>query len=412
MLHVEEWMDIKLLAKQGHSIRAIARLTGCSRNTVANVLSQAAPQPFQTPPRASKLDPYKPYLLERTQQYPLSAVRLLEEIRPMGYEGGIAILRRYLATLAPEKRAKARATVRFETGPGHQAQVDWAHCGRFPDALGQMVSVYCFTMVLGFSRMLYIQFTPSMDLPALLACHLDAFAFFGGWTSELLYDNMAQVRLPNREWNPLFLDFAHHYGFTPRTHRPYRPRTKGKVERMVGYVKDNFLLGRSFVDFTDLNTQGRHWLDQVANVRTHATTGRRPVDLFGKEGLVSLASAAPYRLRHSSVHRVDAEGYVHLHRSRYSLSPEHVGKTVIVEVADQRVIIRAGDLILVEHARAAKQGSCVTKPEHVAAFWQLARPGPSPGVTGAGRPPWQLTFQLEVETTPLSRYAELAEVAA
>jgi transposase len=407
MLTVEEWMDVKMLANQGHSARSIARITGYSRNTVAKLLAQTAPEPFQPPPRPSKLDPFKAYLLQRCAQYPLSAVRLLEEIRPMGFDGSLCILQRFLAPLRAQQRTQARATVRFETPPGHQAQVDWAHCGSFPDRRGEWVKIYAFVMVLGFSRMLFVQFTTTMDLAQLLACHLEAFAFFGGWTKELLYDNMAQVKLPaSAEWNPLFLDFAQYYGFIPRTCRPRRPRTKGKVERVVDYVKDNFLLGRRFADPADLNAQGRHWLTHTANVRIHATTGQRPLDLLRAERLTPLASLAPYRYTQKSVRQVSAEGFVHLERSVYSVHPEHVGKRVLVEEGEQRVIVRVGDLIVAEHARAPKPGSCMVHPEHVAACWKLCLP-PGAAVPTA-LPPWQMTFEEGVATTPLAAYEQAA----
>src|SRR5204863_5633733 len=111
----------------------------------------------------------------------------------------------------------------------------------------------------------------SIDLPTLIQCHLSAFPFLGGFPRELLYDNMKQVRLgagPEGRWNPLFLDFLQHHGITPRTCRVRRPRTKGKVERMVGYVKGNFLPDRTACDRADLNGQARRWLDEVANVRS------------------------------------------------------------------------------------------------------------------------------------------------
>jgi len=411
VLTLEEWMDVKMLLSQGLSQRAVARRLGLSRNTVAKLAGEAAPKPYRKPPHSSKLDPYKPYLESRLSEYPLSGVRLLEEIRPMGYSGSIDVLCRFIRPLKGEQRRRAKATVRFETPPGHQAQIDWAHCGRFKDAAGTPVSIYVFTMVLGFSRMLFVKFTTSMDLPMLLECHLEAFSFFGGWPKELLYDNMAQVRLPGaatREaggWNPLYLDFAHHYGLTPRTCRVRRPRTKGKVERVIDYVKDNFLLGRIFGDLADLNTQGLWWLTHTANARLHGTTGERPIDLMPKETLTPLSAAPAYRLRQICSRTVDAEGYVHLHRSRYSNAPEHVGKKVIVEEAGQRVIIRAGDLVLVEHQRAEKEGSSVTLPEHVAAFWKLALAA-DPARPNA--PPWQLTFEQEVAARPLSTYDEVA----
>lgn len=405
MLDVEEWMDIHQLAKAGHSIRAIARLTGRSRNTVAKLLAQNAPVPFQQRARASQLDPFKEYLEQRLSQFPLSAVRLFAEIQPMGYPGSISVLRRFLATRRGAEEAQARATVRFETPPGQQAQVDWAYCGSFPDAAGQPVKIYVLVMVLGFSRMLYIQFTTSMELEQLLACHKEAFAFFGGWPRELLYDNMAQVRLPgNREWNPLYLDFAHHYGIVPRTCRVRRPRTKGKVERMVDYVKDNFLLGRRFADLLDLNAQGVHWLTHTANVRLHSTTGQRPVDLLAAEGLTAHASIVPYCFTQKQVRRVNAEGFVQLEKSRYSVPPEHVGQTVLVEAGEQTVTVRVGELIVAQHPRAKGAGACVTQAEHVAAMWKLclAPEPPQPEATLA----WQVTFQEGVLQRPLSAYEQ------
>ena len=194
----------------------------------------------------------------------------------MGYTGSVVTLRRFLHSLKPERERLRKLTVRFETPPGKQAQADWAYCGRFSHPSGHIFPVYVFVMVLGFSRMLYIEFTSSMKLPALIACHLHAFDFFAGWPLEILYDNMKQVRLSPAELNPLFVDFAQHYGFAIKTHRIRRPRTKGKVERMVHYVKDAFLNGRTFTDLADLNAQAHSWLTHTANTRMHATTGQRP----------------------------------------------------------------------------------------------------------------------------------------
>src|SRR5439155_20844671 len=141
MLDEEEWMDIKDLRRQGVSIRQIAKRTGCSRNTVRAVLRQKSPPAFKQPDRASKLDPFKPYIKQRLADVPLSAVRLLEEIRPMGYPGSIDLLRRYVGKLDPGIRA-AELTVRFETPPGEQAQVDWAHWGHLDGADCKSIGVY------------------------------------------------------------------------------------------------------------------------------------------------------------------------------------------------------------------------------------------------------------------------------
>lgn len=319
----------------------------------------------------------------------------------MGYTGSIITLRRYLHSLKPESERLAKLTVRFETPPGKQAQVDWGYCGRFARPDGRMLPVYVFVMVLGFSRMLYIEFTSSMKLPVLIACHLNAFDFFSGWTQEILYDNMKQVRLTPTEFHPLMLDFAQHYGLALKTCRVRRPRTKGKVERMVAYVKDNFLNGRSFIDLADLNTQAQHWLTHTANTRLHATTEQRPIDLLVHEALTASTSAPRYQLAERIERKAGTDGFVRFAKSRYSVPPQHAGQSVVVARQEQKIIIRFKDMIVAEHPLAEKAGSTVADPAHLAELWKLSlekRQAPPPR--------WQLTFDAQVESTPLSRYQE------
>lgn len=405
MLKAEEWMDIKDLHRQGHSIRTISELTGLARNTVRRVLREQVPTPAKTRCRPSQLDSFKPYIEGRYAEYALSAVRLLEEIRSMGYTGGVDVVRRFLHSLDPHQTARQKMTVRFETPPGEQAQADWASCGHARDETGRLRAVYAFVMVLSYSRMLYVEFTHSMNLPELVRCHQRAFDFFGGWTQTILFDNMKQVRLSQQEWNPLFLDFINHYGITPKTHRVRRPRTKGKVERMVRYLKDNFLNGRSFADMSDLRAQARHWLDHTANVRIHATTGARPCDLLAEEGLCALGSVAAYHVASVSERKVDVESFVRLGRSRYSVPPEYVGSRVIVEHRGQRVVVRAGDLIIAEHTPAPRPGACMTHAEHIEALWRLSLQRTS----ALHVPHWQIGTHQSVATTPLVAYEEASQ---
>jgi transposase len=404
MLKQEQWMDIKLLRKQGHSIRAIAEMSGHSRNTIRRILRQDAFQPYKQPERSSKLDNFKVYLAERFQSCRLSAVRLLAEIRPMGYTGSLATLRRFLATLRGPKAALGKLTVRFETPPGQQAQADWGHCGNFKDQAGKTYSLYVFVMVLSFSRMLYITFTRSMSLINLLRCHKLAFAFLGGWPQSILYDNMKQVRLDQERWTPLFLDFANYYGFIPKTHQPYRPRTKGKVERLVYYIKDNFLAGRVFSGLEDLELQALRWLNETANVRIHSTTHQQPVALWPQEKLTAVNSITPYQLVELSQRQVNPEGFVRFQNSCYSVPPELVGKTLQVVKMTDKIIIRSNDMIVAEHTPAAHPGQSVAKPEHLEALSQLTLHRPSPQL-----PRWNINANpLEVATTPLSLYEEVA----
>jgi transposase len=438
MLTVEDWMDVKVLHKEGCSVREIARQTGHSRNTIRKALQQKAPEPFKKPHRCSKLSSFKPYIEKRYQECGLSAVRLLSEIRPMGYTGSERTLQRFLEGKRVTRRALSKLTVRFETPPGKQAQADWAYCGQHPvsphrlgalnagDDKDEKVSIYVFVIVLGFSRMMYIEFTTAMNAFELLRCHINAFEFFGGWTEEILYDNMAQVRLPDGSLNPLFVDFASHYDFAIKTHRVRRPRTKGKVERMVDYVKDNFLNGRSFADLADLSAHALRWLNHTANVRIHATTEQKPVDLLAREGLTRLDSAPVYQLATKSLRKVDKEGFISLARSRYSVPPEHSGKTLLVTSSGQKVFIRSADRIVAEHTAATKPRSCVVQSEHVAETWRLSGAGTGGvgaagigtagiGTAGAGTagtdssPHWSITFTQEVAQTPLSVFEGLLE---
>lgn len=399
MIQWEQWMDIKELQRQGHSIHAIARLTGHGRNTVRKVLRQKAPEAFKTPKnRRTILDPYKPYLTQRYLEFALSGVRLFEEIKAQGYTGSLDTVQLFLKTLKAERVSKTKMTVRFETAPGQQAQADWAEVGRFENR-----KVYAFVMVLSFSRMLYVEFTDTIALPELIRCHQNAFAYFGGIPGAVLYDNMAQVRQPgNRELNPLMADFAAHHGFTVKTHQPYRPRTKGKVERMVDYLKDNFLNGRTFAGKEDLAVQGHHWLG-VANTRIHSTTGERPADLLPRENLTPLSALNPYILAKRFERKVDVEGFVRLDRSRYSVPPQYVGKKVVVVSQEQQIRIRLGDTIIAEHTRAVAPGACVASKEHVEAMWResLSRTTPPPNAH------FQETEAQGVEVRSLSCYEEV-----
>ncbi len=403
MLKVDQAMDILDLHRQGQSIRAIAQATGFSRNTIRKVLRGQHPLRPPSPRRASKLEPYHDYLRQRRQEYGLSAVRLLAEIRPMGYTGSVATLRRFLHTLAGETRRHEKLTVRFETPPGQQGQADWAYCGRFPTIEGKLLSIYAFVMVLSYSRLLFVHFTTAMRLKELIACHQEAFQFFGGWPQTILYDNMKQVKLAPGRWNEAFLDFARHYGFTPKTHRPFRPRTKGKVERMVDYVKDNFLSGRVFHGLDDLNVQGRRWLDDTANIRVHGTTKQRPVDLFAQEQLISLTSVAPYRCLEPVERTVSWEAQVHFQGSRYSVPPSYAGQVVHVAADGGQILVRTGNLVIAEHRQATQPGQCVVDKEHVAELWKLT----AERTPVLREPRWQLDLAPTVQQMPLSVFEEV-----
>ena len=295
MISMEEWVDIVALHRQGLSIKAISRELGVGRNTVRRALRREGPPAYRRVAAPGKLDPFKDYLLARLSEFPeLSAAALLDEIRAQGYEGGVSILKDFTR---PYRRRRREPVVRFETPPGRQAQVDWAELGRH-ELRGEELALHLFVMVLGFSRALYAEAVTDEELATFLACHARAFAFFGGMPAEVLYDNAKVVVLSRSasgvRFNPGLLDFAGRYGFAPRLCRPYRARTKGKVERSIGYLRDRFFCGRRFTSLEDLNAQLLAWLDGVANRRCHATTGERPIDRLAREALTPYALAPPW----------------------------------------------------------------------------------------------------------------------
>ena len=295
LLRLEEWVDIVSMHKAGVPISAIARELGISRNTVKATLRRDGPPGYHRRSTTSKLDPYKGYLLERLREFPeLSAKRLFEEVRARGYDGQISILKDFTRE---HRVPRKRTVVRFETPPGEQAQCDYAELG-VHEVRGVPMKVYAFTMLLSFSRLLYVEFSESCASDAFLAAHARAFAHFGGMPRRVLYDNAKVVALAHTRtvvtFNEALLDFAGRYGFRPQLCRPYRPQTKGKVERVIGYVKDAFLVGRIFTDLDDMNTQMLAWLDGEANRRVHTTTGAVPAERLLVEGLTPVSEALPW----------------------------------------------------------------------------------------------------------------------
>jgi len=287
VIRTEEWVDIVAAHHRGMSIREIARQTGHSRNTIRKAIRAETVPKYEKPPAPSKLDPYKEYLIARVEEFPrITVEKLFSEIKAQGYSGGKSIIADFTR---PYRVARRRnSTIRFETPPGKQAQVDWAELG-YHTIDGKRIKVSLFIMVLSYSRMLYAEVVTDEKARTFLACHERAFAFFGGVTQEILYDNAKVVALKHDRdgvvFNTELLEFAGRYGFKPVACHPYRPQTKGKVERSVRYIRDSFLEGETFCDLADMQARLLAWLDNVANTRIHATTGRRPCDLLLAEKL-------------------------------------------------------------------------------------------------------------------------------
>jgi len=349
-----ELMMILELHRQGLTVSAIARQLGLDRKTVAKYIARGLEPPTYgpRPPRARATDPFVPYLRERLSTYPgLTAVRLWRELKERGFTGAYTAVKRAVAMIRPA--APLSIEVRFETPPGEQAQVDLARFEvEFTDEPGVKRIVWLFSLVLGHSRLIWARFVLHQDLQTILRCHTAAFGAIGGVPREILYDRMkTAVTGEDPEglviYNRALLDLARHYGFQPRACRPYRAKTKGKVERPFRYIREDFFLAGSFCNLDDLNGQLRHWLDTVANARVHATTKRVVNEAFAEEKVaLRPLPLLPYCAVLKLERRVSHEGMVSVAGNLYSVPDTTRRRVLEVHVlADEIRIFEAGALI-------------------------------------------------------------------
>ena len=417
MLKVESRFMITDQYRKGVTISEIARQTGHDRKTIRAVVHGPVQPPRpQRRARGSKLDPFKPYLERRIQDGVLNCNKLLAEVRSQGYQGGRSLVKNFVQ---PFRTPPApRATVRFETAPGQQAQVDWGYFG-FIEHQGRRCRLYAFLMTLGWSRMLYVEFTVTTDAAAWLRGHLHAFHYFGGVPAEVLHDNLKTAVLSRQgghvQWHPRYLDFASYYGFTPRACQPYRAQTKGKVESAVRYLRHNFWPGLRFTDLADLNRQVRDWLDLTANQRLHGTTGVVPSARLPLEELQPLSARPDYDTSVITFRRSTKDCYVAYDGNLYSVPAAYAQQTLELKADEtgRLAILAAQGQLLAEYDLVAGRHQRVSIPSH---FAGIDARTPRPRQPQALQVPrlatptgWPVP---EVEMRPLSWYDLCAEASA
>lgn len=360
---------------QGQSIRAIATELGLSRNTVRKYLrAPCVPRYGPRPLGASKLAPHVAHLEARLKEGVFNGVVLLRELRSRGYSGGYTILKDFLRPLRPPR--EPAATVRYETDPGQQAQVDWGKF-RFTKPDGSASWLWCFVMVLSWSRAIFVEFVQRPDSTSFIRAHLHAFEHFGGVVAKALYDNTKLVVLGRESgeprWNERFLDFSLRVGFQVKLCRPYRAQTKGRVESGIKYVEGNLWPTLRFTDLADLNRQALAWCTGVADPRIHGTTFERPADRLERER--PLLSALPTADRLipfvRDVRRVARDGFVQVHGCYYGVPWAYAGQHVTVGVTDTLVEVWNGSEKLVVHPRSFERGRRFIAPGQ----WQGLRGG-------------------------------------
>jgi transposase len=398
MLKKEDYAVIKSLHQRGVYQKDIAAELGVHPKTVQRAIQRgSAPSPKRKK-RGSKLDPYKPKIDALLQEGVWNAVVLLREIAAEGYDGEISILRDYIR---PKRVLRAsRATVRFETPPGKQLQSDWGEI--VTQIAGEPVKVCFIVNELGYSRRFHFWCTDSLDAEHTYEGLIRSFEYFTGVPQEVLVDNQKTTVLKasnqgKPQFNERFLDLAGQYGFTPRACRPYRARTKGKDERMVGYIKQHFFVRyRAFESWAHLNQQAEQWLAEEADQRLHGTVKEVVADRFAVE-LPSLQPlpALRYDTAYYELRKVGWDSYIDVRGNRYSVPDRFCGQTVAVRIGLDDTLriydLKDADpdqLPVAAHRLRSSQEGWVTVPEHHANLWREA---------------------MQVEQRPLETYEEVAQ---
>ena len=364
------WQQVHALHDEGLSVRAISRRLGVHRRTVRTALRLSRPVSSSRPRRGSMIDPFRGWILAKLEQYPeLSAKRVLYMLREQGYTGGYTTVKECIAGLRPRLKA-AYFTMKFL--PGDCAQVDWG-VWRGVDVQGGRRRISFFVMVLCHSRMMYVELTMGEATEHWLSAHRNAFNAFGGVTRQVVVDNCKTAVLTPASgdtptvFNPAYLDFAAHYGFKPVACTVGRPNEKGRVENAVGYVKTSFLAGRQPSTLPAMQPALTEWLETVANVRVHGTTGRRPVDLFNEEERSTLLPL-PAAAHHCAVMQPVAANNrfrVAVDTNRYSVPAAFASQRLTLGKYADRIVLYAKDgTLIADHPRSYHRRQDILNPEH------------------------------------------------
>lgn len=366
MIDYPTWLRMQELHERDklHAVQ-IARELGLAPRTVRTWLGQPYRMRKQAR-RASQLDPFKGKIMGWLKQHPYTAVQLLDLLREEGFHGGISVLRDYVQQVRPSSK-EAYLTLSF--APGECAQVDWGMWDMIPVGNTRRRLSF-FVMVLGYSRMAYVEFTLGQSQEHFLACHRHAFEFFGGIPEKIMCDNCKTAVLSHPRglvpvFNPRYADFAAHYGFAIKACNVRKGNEKGMVENAVGYVKHNFLAGRPLAVFDSLNPAIRLWLENTANVRLHARTRQRPVDLFvAEKAALRPLPAHPYDCALVQGALVNSQFRVRVEGNRYSVPARHAGRKLLLKLYPERLCLYDGQALVAEHLRSYERGGDFELPEH------------------------------------------------
>ena len=353
-------------------VNTIASQLGVHHSTVDRVLSQAGLPKIGRALRPSIIDPYVPFMLKTLAQYPtLTAARLYDMALERGFTGGVSHFRTRVAQLRP--RPIPEAYLRLKTFPAEQGQVDWGsfhyvHIGKAKRPL------MAFVMVLSWSRQIFLRFYLNQRMESFLRGHVAAFEAFGGCPKILLYDNLKSAVLERQgdaiRYNPTLLALSAHYHFEPRPVAVYRGNEKGRVERSIRYIRDNFFAGRQWQDIDDLNAQADVWCrGQSANRPCPEDKSLTVREAFAREQpeLLTLPDN-PFPTDERVEVSAGKTPYVRFDLNDYSIPHTHVRQLLTVAASLTRVRVLDGLDVIAEHTRSYSKGEQIEDPKHIKAL--------------------------------------------
>jgi len=378
MIGKEDFAVIQILHQCGVYQKDIAAELNVHPKTVRRALQRQGAPEREGVKRGSKLDLHKGKVDQLLSEEVWNARVILREIQADGYEGGYSILLEYIQ---PKRVLRpGRATVRFETEPGQQLQSDWGEV--VVEVAGVRRKVHFIVNELGYSRRFHFWCTESEDAEHTYEGIIRSFEYFGGLTTEVLVDNQKSAVLQasntgSPRFNERFVDLAGHYGFTPRACKPYRARTKGKDERMVGYVKNNFFVRyRSFASWVHLNQLAELWLQEEADLRRQGTVKEVVAERFQREAShLKPLPQVRYDTSYFEYRQAAWDGYIEVRGNRYSIPAAMAGQRVAVRIGlDGLLRVYHAETLLASHTLKSRQEGWSTLAEHRTEMWKHTLP--------------------------------------
>jgi transposase len=351
---------------KGLSASQIAEELDLDPRTVSKWLNENRFRQKASASRSSKLDPFKATIVRMLENHPYTAAQILQKIREEGFEGAYTIVKDYVHKVRPRR---SPAFLKLSFAPGECAQVDWGSFGSIRVGESRRRLSF-FVMVLCYSRMMYLEFTVSQTMEHWLACHQNAFVAFGAVPGKIMVDNLKSAvlkRIVGQDpvFNPRYLDFAKHFDFTIIPCGKAKGNEKGRVENGVGYVKKNLLAGLDLPQFEAMAPLAQHWLENIANVRIHGETRKKPVEMFSQDK-ASLKSLPlhPYDIGTITQARASTQFRITLDSNRYSVPAEYAGASLTLKTYPDRICVYHGEKLVARHPRSYDRNKDFEDPDH------------------------------------------------